>query len=314
MILLFVSNEDHAEDWQAELARHLPDLDFRVWPEGTEGLDPAAVDYALAWKPPAGVLASFPKLKFIQSLGAGVDGLFVDPDLPADIPISRMVDRSLIQGMTEYVLYNVIHYHRRMGDYAAQQGAGVWKALRQADPRQRRIGIMGMGELGGDTADKLKPLEFDIAGWSRSAKDIPGVTSYHGDGADGLDAFLARTDILICLLPLTDATRGIICTENLAKLPAGAVVINCARGGHVVDADLLAALDSGHLAGACLDVYNTEPLPVHHPYWTHPKVRMTPHTASLTAPASAAEYVAENIRRVERGEPPLNVVDLGSGY
>lgn len=314
MKLIFVSQEDRAEDWQAELAAHLPDLEFLVWPGDADGLDPGSVDYALAWKPPAGVLASFPKLKFIQSLGAGVDGLFVDPDLPRDVPISRMVDRSLIQGMTEYVLYNVLHYHRRMGDYAAQQAAGRWKPLRQIDPRTRRIGIMGMGELGGDAADKLKPLEFDIAGWSRAAKDIPGVTSFHGDGADGLDAFLARTDILICLLPLTDATRGIIRAETLAKLPAGAVVINCARGGHVVDDDLLAALDSGHIAGACLDVFNEEPLPAGHPYWTHPKVRMTPHTASLTAPSSAAEYVAGNIRRVEGGAAPLNVVDLDSGY
>ena len=224
----------------------------------------------------------------------------------------KLRNRQLGQGMTEYILYNVIHYHRKMGDYAAQQAAGTWKALRQVDPRNRRIGIMGLGELGRDAAEKMLPLEFDIKSWSRTPKDMAGVTSYHGN--EGFNTFLARTDILICLLPLTNATRGIINAETLAKLPEGAVVINCARGGHVVDDDLLAALDSSHIAGACLDVFSEEPLPADHPYWTHPKVRMTPHTASLTDAHSAAAYVAENIRRVERGESPLNIVDLEAGY
>jgi len=290
----------------------LPELEFLVWPDDAEGLDFASVDYALAWKPPVGVLKQFPNLKAILSLGAGVDGLLVDPEMPTDIPISRLVDRSLTQGMTEYVLYHVIHYHWHMGRYAAQQKDRVWQHIPQEDPRRRRVGLLGMGKLGGDAAEKLVALELDVACWSRSPKDVPGVTSFFG--ADGLDAFLARTQILVCLLPLTDATRGIINADTLAKLPAGAFVINCARGGHVVDNDLLAALDSGHIAGATLDVFNEEPLPADHPYWTHPKVIMTPHAASLTLAHTAAEYVADNIRRVERGEAPLNVVDLKAGY
>jgi len=315
MKLMFVSEEDRAEDWRAELAAQMPELEFLVWPDDAPRVDLASIDYTLVWKPPAGALQKLSGLKYIQSLGAGVDGLLVDPTLPTHLAISRMVDRSLIQGMTEYIVYNVIHYHRKMGAYAAQQAAGAWKALRQVDPRTRRIGIMGLGELGRDAAAKLLPLEFNMASWSRTPKDMAGVTSFHGDaGPQGFDAFLGRTDILICLLPLTDATRGIINAANLAKLPKGAVVINCARGGHVVDDDLLAALDSGHLGGACLDVFNTEPLPAGHSYWTHPGVRMTPHTASLTAAHSAAEYVVENIRRVERGEAPLNIVDLEAGY
>ena len=312
MKLMFVSEEDRAEDWRDEMLRHFPDMTFLVWPDDAGRVDLASVDYCLAWKPPVGALKQLSGLKYVQSLGAGVDGLLLDPELPTHIPISRMVDRSLVQGMTEYILYNVIHYHRKMGAYEAQQRAGAWKVLSQVDPRTRRIGIMGLGELGRDAAEKMLPLEFDIASWSRAPKDMDGVTSFHGEV--GLDPFLARTDILICLLPLTDTTRGIINADNLAKLPDGAVVINCARGGHVVDDDLLAALDGDHIAGACLDVFNTEPLPPGHPYWTHPKVRMTPHTASLTGAQSAAEYVAENIRRVERGEAPLNVVDLTAGY
>ncbi len=311
MKLMFVSEEDRAKNWRDEMRKHFPEMTFLVWPDD-KGVDLDTVDYCLAWKPQANVLSRLSGLKYVQSLGAGVDGLLMDPDLPNHIPISRMVDRSLVQGMTEYILYNVIHYHRKMGNYAAQQAAGTWRALRQVDPRTRRIGIMGLGELGRDAAEKMLPLEFDIASWSRSPKDMTGITSY--DGHVGFDAFLARTDILICLLPLTDATRGIINSANLAKLPEGAVVMNCARGAHVVDDDLLAALDADHIAGACLDVFNDEPLPSDHRYWSHPKVRITPHTASLTNAHSAAEYVAENIRRVERGEPPLNIVDLEAGY
>ncbi|MEK9723497.1 MAG: glyoxylate/hydroxypyruvate reductase A [Rhodospirillaceae bacterium] len=312
MKLVFLSKEDRADDWKAELRKQLPDLEFLVWPGDMAGVEIASIDYTLAWKPPAGVLKSLTGLKYIQSLGAGVDGLLVDPELPTHIPISRLVDRSLTQGMTQFVVYNVLHYHRGFGAYAERQREGLWKGHRQIDPRTRRVGIMGLGELGTDAAEKLLPFEFDLAAWSRSPKSMPGVISFHG--ADGLDAFLARTEILVCLLPLTDATRGIVNAANLAKLPQGAVVINCGRGGHVVDDDLLAALDGGHIAGACLDVFNTEPLPAGHPYWTHPKVRITPHVASLTAASSAAEYVAENICRVECGELPLNVVDLASGY
>ena len=312
MKLIFVSAEDRAEDWRHHLTEQLPDLEFLVWPDDADGLDFASVDYALAWKPPVGVLKQFPNQKAILSLGAGVDGLLIDPELPTDIPLCRLVDRSLTQGMTEYVLYHVIHYHRHMAEYAAQQKAGQWKALPQEDPRRRRVGLLGLGELAGDAAAQLRALEFDLASWSRLPKDMAGVTSFHGP--DGLDAFLARTQILVCLLPLTEATRGIINAGTLAKLPAGAFLINCARGGHVVDDDLLAALDAGHIAGATLDVFNEEPLPAGHPYWTHPKVILTPHTASLTLSHTAAEYVAGNIRRIEAGEAPLNVVDLGAGY
>jgi len=308
--LLFLSAEDTASRWKDALVEQIPELDFRLWPD--EVGDPADIDYALVWKPPAGELKRYPNLKAILSLGAGVDHLAADPELPAGVPVSRLVDRCLTQGMTEYVLYWVIHYHRKMGVYAEFRAKHLWKRMRQEDPRLRRIGFLGLGELGGDAAEKLVALDFDVAGWSRTPKNLPGVTSFHG--AEGLGPFLARTDILICLLPMTDQTRGIINKDNLAQLPEGAAIINCARGAHVVDEDLIEALDSGHIAGATLDVFHVEPLPEDHPFWSHPKVVVTPHVASLTVAHSAAEYVADNIRRMERGEAPMNVVDFSTGY
>ncbi len=310
MKLMFLSNIDKMESWRESLTAELPGLEFLAWPD--EIGDPALIDHALVWKPPAGELAKYPNLKAIHSLGAGIDHLSSDPELPRNIPVVRLVDRCLTQGMTEYILYWVIHYHRRMGDYAEIMAVGKWRQFMQRDSRLRRVGLLGLGELGGDAAAKLAMLEFDVAGWSRSPKDLPGVTSYHG--ADGLEAFLARTEILICLLPMTDDTRGIINKDSLAKLPAGAFVINAARGGHVVDDDLLAALDSGHVAAATLDVFHTEPLPAEHLFWSHPKVTVTPHIASMTVPHSAVDYIADNIRRIERGETPLNVVNMDVGY
>ena len=310
MRLLFISKEDKIEPWRHAMADEMPELEFRAWPKEFD--DPAAIDYALVWKPPAGLLKTLPNLKAILSLGAGVDHLSADPDLPRHIPVSRLVDRCLTQGMTEYVVYWVIHHHRYMAEYAAMAARHEWRTIPQCDPRRRRIGILGLGELGGDAAIKLAAMDFDVAGWSRTEKRIPGVTSFFGE--DRMGAFLARTDILICLLPMTTQTRGIINAETLARLPEDAVVINCARGAHVVDRDLIAALDHGHLRAATLDVFQEEPLPADHPFWSHPKINVTPHMASLTVPHSAAAYVADNIRRVERGEAMLNVVDFDAGY
>ena len=268
--------------------------------------------YALAWKPPAGVLAGLPNLKAIFSLGAGVDHLKTDTALPRDVPVVKLVDRCLTQGMSEYVMYWVIHYHRKMGVYAKFHAAGTWKQMRQADAEERRVGILGLGELGGDAARKLAMMHYKVAGWSRRKKDIPGVDCFHG--ADQLIPFLARTEILICLLPLTDDTRGILNADAFNAMPKGSFLINCARGGHVVDDDLLAALDSGQIEGATLDVFHTEPLPKEHPFWTHPKVNVTPHVASLTVASSSLDWIAMNVRRLEAGEPLMGVVDPVRGY
>ena len=310
MILLFISHEDSAKRWRKALSVALPELEFRFWPD--EIGDPSEIDYILAWKPPKGEIKRYPNLKAILSIGAGIDHLAEDPELPSHIPVSRLVDRCLTQGMTEYILYWVIHHHRSFKEYKEFSANKEWRQIPQEDARKRRIGLLGLGELGSNAAEKLASLDYDVAGWSRSHKDIPNVQSFHGP--ENLKPFLNRTDILICLLPMTKETNGIINKKTLSQLPASAVVINCARGAHVVDDDLIESIDMGHISSAVLDVFHTEPLHPDHPFWSHPKITVTPHMASLTVAHSAADYVAENIRRVERGENPLNMVDFSKGY
>ncbi len=310
MVLLYFSPWDDAGRWRDALALELPDLEFREGP--VESGEAADIEYALVWGPEKGALKAFPNLKAILSLGAGVDHLMDGRDLPDSVPVVRLVDPGLTRGMIEYVIYWVLHHHRRFGDYARMTAEGTWDMLPQPDTRVRRVGIMGLGVMGAAVVAKLGVLEFDVAGWSRSPKDMDGVETFHG--VDGLGPFLARTEILVCLLPLTPETVGIIGAETLRQLPDGAVVINAARGGHVLDEDLIAALDSGQIAGATLDVFHEEPLPDGHPFWEHPKVAVTPHVASLTVPETAAQAVAENIRRIRAGEAPEPVVDMDAGY
>ena len=309
MKFLFISAADKAIAWREAILGKFPDATFDIWPD--EVVDKASYDYAIVWRPPVGELKTYPNLKGILSLGAGIDGILMDTELPDDIPVVRLVDRCLTEGMSEYVLYWVIHYHRRMGVYLNWTANGTWKQMRQTDTRDKKVGFLGIGELGSDAAGKAAALGFDVAGWSRTEKKIDGITSFYG--ADGLVPFLNRTEILIILLPLTDSTKGIINKDTLAALPEGASIINCARGAHVVE-DLIAALDSGHINAATLDVFHVEPLPEDHPYWTHPKVTVTPHVASLTVPSSAADWMEENIKLIEAGKPPLNTVDVKKGY
>ncbi len=308
MAVMFLSAEDPAEAWRDELRARIPDLDFRIWPEIG---DPAEIDVALVWRPPPGELARYPNLKAILSLGAGVDGLIADPTLP-DVPIARMVDPSLTRTMAEYVLLAVLRHHRQFDLFERAQRARKWAFAFPPQAAQRRVGIMGLGELGGAAARTLARHGFTVAGWSRTPKAIKDVTSYAGRSE--LHPFLHRTDILVCMLPLTAETMGILDAETFAELAHGAYVINVARGGHLVEADLIAALDSGHLGGATLDVFRTEPLPPDHPFWDHPKILITPHIASYCQPATAADGVAENIRRALAGQPLLHQVNRKRGY
>ncbi|MBC8337271.1 MAG: glyoxylate/hydroxypyruvate reductase A [Alphaproteobacteria bacterium] len=312
MALLFSSKSDDVDRWRDMLARELPDLDFRQWTPALDDIgDPAEIEYVLAWGPRPGAFKDLPNLKCIFSLGAGVDHL-IGRDLPAGVPVVRLMDPGLTRGMSEYVLYWVLHHHRRFGDYAQGAKEHCWQQYPQADTRTRRIGIMGLGVLGLDAAQKLAALEFDVAGWSRTPKTLDGITPF--DGEAGLKDFLARTEILVCLLPLTPETAGIINSETLGQLPDGAVVINAARGGHVVDDDMIKAIDDGPVSAAVLDVFHSEPLPADHPFWSHPKITVTPHVASLTVPETAALVVVENIRRIRNGQPPEPIVDPDSGY
>ena len=251
MALLFKSDADRAELWVPAIRARLPEMEVRVWPDLG---DPDEIEYTLIWKPPAGLLAGFKNLKAIFSLGAGIDHLASDPKLPPQVPVVRMVERGLTSGMTEYVVMQTLFHHRRMLDYRDQQACETWKILPFVPAWKRRVGIMGLGVLGSDAAEKLATLRLDVAGWSRSPKALDGIDCYHG--SEGLEDFLARTEILVCLVPLTDETRGILNADTFAKLPAGACIINAWRGGHLGEDDLLAARESGHSDSASLVVLN----------------------------------------------------------
>ena len=279
MALLFKFDIGCGDSWRRALLEFDPGLDLRAWPEVG---DPADIDYALVWKPPPGELKSYPNLKVIFSIFAGIDHLSSDPELPAVVPVVRMVEPGLTAGMTEFVLMSVLYHHRFMLDYAAQARKHIWREIDQVPAGDRRVGIMGLGVLGGDAAEKLVALGFDVAGWSGSPKDLPGVTSVHG--ANGFLPFLNRSDIRVCLLPLTPETTGILDARAFAALPRGASLVSVGRGPQVVEADLLAALESGQLDGATLDVFQDEPLPADSPFWDHPRGVVIPHPASMTPP------------------------------
>jgi len=309
MRILFLSTTAKPERWLEPLGAALPDDEIVVYPAIG---DPTTIECAIVAVPPPGVLTGLPSLRLIQSLWVGVESLLRDPTLPTGVPLARLVDPGMTETMTETVLQHVLNAHRDYEGYRAQQRAGVWRHLPQVRAQDRRVGFLGLGELGAAAARTLVGLNFAVAGWSRRPKELSGIETFAG--AEGLHPFLARTDILVCLLPLTAETRGIIDARTLAALPRGATLINLARGGHVVDDDLLAALDSGHLGRAILDVFNTEPLPPDRPYWTHPRVVITPHVAAETDPTTATDQVVENLRRLRAGEPLRNVVDRTAGY
>jgi glyoxylate/hydroxypyruvate reductase len=309
MALLFRSSVDSEARWKPQLGRLMPELEVRVWPEVG---DPADIDYALVWRPEPGLLASLPNLKLILSLGAGVDHILCDPLLPRDVPIVRLVDPYMTDAMSEYVVLQVLRLHRQDLDYHAQQQAADWRELEQKNAAARCVGILGAGALGQDAARKLNGLGFDVALWSRSARAFEGLASYAG--AAGLPALLGRSEILVCLLPLTAETEGILNTSTFTLLPKGAALINVARGGHLVEEDLLAALASGRLSAAVLDVFHEEPLPAGHPFWRHARIIVTPHIAAATHPPTAAPIILDNIRRFEDGRPLLNRVDPAQGY
>lgn len=281
-----------------------------------DAFDPATVRYALVWKPEPGYLKSLEKLEVIFSLGAGVDHLTTDPDLP-DLPIVRIVDPDLTGRMTEWVVLNVLLHHRRHAHYAAAQAAGRWKPLRQWAAGAVRVGIMGLGELGRDAARALLALGFKVNGWSRTEKQMDGVDCFHD--TQGLAPFLARTDILVSLLPLTAETENLIDRSIIDALAkdgplGGPVILNAGRGRSLVETDLVDALQDGRLRGASLDVFATEPLPPESPLWTAPNLFITPHVAAESDPVALSRYVLGEIAAYEAGRPPRHLVDRHKGY
>ncbi len=314
MSLLVAIRGWNERDWIDRFKRLMPE---RPVLSASEAFDPATVEYVACWKHLPGSLAGLTNAKVLFSLGAGVDHLVSDPALP-DAPVVRMVDRDLTERMTEWVVWQCLDWLRQGKMYRRQQEARQWIDDRQQPAaRDVRIGIMGLGVLGLDAADKLTRLRFDVAGWSRSPKDVAGLTTFSGDS--GLSAFLARTDILVVLLPLTDETRGLLNARLFAGLAqdgrlGGPVLINAGRGGLQVEADILAALDAGTLRGASLDVFETEPLPEASLLWQHPGVTVTPHNSAMSAPDAIAGAIVQQIRDLEHGLPLRNVVERGRGY
>jgi glyoxylate/hydroxypyruvate reductase A len=309
MKLLFCSHLDDPNEWIPELKRHMPDLEIEVWPEVK---DRAAVDAILVWLPPAeGGLGQFPNLKAIQSLGAGVNQLDLK-SLPRHIPLARLVDPGLNVSMRDYCVWAVLRHYRGLDMHAEHQPQKKWVYYIPPPKSAVSVGIMGLGELGGEVARAVADLGFSVRGWARSPKKLDGVACF--SGADGLKEFAGKTDILICLLPLTPETRGILARPLFEMLPKGAKIINVGRGDHLVEPDLLAALASGQIACATLDVFSKEPLPAEHPFWSHPKVTVTPHVAAFGAAVTAAPVVVENLRRAMARKPLLNQVDIDRGY
>lgn len=308
-VLVYKADPQRGRQWAEIFRDEAPEIEFRLWPEIGDGAD---VHYLVAWEPPVDLATRLPNLRLLLSTGAGVDQ-FDFAALPSGLPVVRMVEPGIVNGMVEYVTHAVLDLHRDMPAYRRAQQQREWRVIQVRPASERRIGVLGLGSLGQAVLDKLVSFGFDCAGWSRSRHEVPGVACHAGPRE--LEGFLARSEILVCLLPLTDETRGLLNSALFAKLPNGASLVHVGRGPQLVAADLLRALDEGHLAEAVLDVTDPEPLPRdHHALWSHPRVRVTPHIASMTQPQTAARVAIDNLRRFARGEPLVGLVDRQRGY
>jgi glyoxylate/hydroxypyruvate reductase len=307
MAFLFNSDAARGAVFRQVFARELPDLEFY---HCSECIDPEKVRYLLTWNVPDDV-SRFRNLEVLFSLGAGIDQ-FKPETIPDHVKLVRMVEDGIIRMMQEYVVLGVLTLHREMLAYREQQRRGLWQALATSQATDRRVGFLGLGMLAQAAIDRLKPFRFPLAAWSRSKKVVEGVTCFHGD--DQLGSFLRGTDILVCLLPLTEQTSGILNARLFSFLPVGARLLHVGRGPQLDQGALIEALDSGRLAAAMLDVTDPEPLPESHALWSHPKVFITPHIASVTQPHTAAQSVIENIRRHRAGRTPIGLVDRTLGY
>ena len=309
MAILLISQFQKVEEWREVMAPLLPGVEWRAWPVIGAASE---IDMAVTWKAQPGVFDGLPNLRLICSLGQGVDHLFKHGDLPAGVPIVRLVDESMRRQMTAFVIAAVLRRLCRMAGYEALQAEQRWQPLEAFDPAETTVGVLGLGALGGDTAVKLAALGFRVRGWSRTPKQIAGVESFAGGGA--LAEMLGPCDMVCCLLPLTSQTRGILDADAFAAMKPGAYLVNTARGEHLVEADLIASLDAGQLAGATLDVFNAEPLPASSALWAHPKLTVTPHASAVTLARSCAGQIADNYKRLLDGRPLINAVDPAREY
>jgi len=308
MSFVYKSDPVRGRQWAEIFAREAPQLPFRIWPDIG---DPTKVRFLAAWEPPANLLEVFPNLEVLFSSAAGVDQ-FDFSALPPELPVVRMVEPGIINGMVEYVSWAVLALHRDMLQYQRQQRRSQWTPAPVRPAARCHVGVLGLGSLGLAALAQLRSFGFACAGWSRSRHVVDGVQCFAG--ADELPAFLARTHILVCLLPLTSETRGVLNAALFAQLPRGAGLVHVGRGPHLVPQDLLAALATGQIADAILDVTDPEPLPPDHPFWQHPNIWLTPHIASMTQPETAAQVVLDNLRRFDAGEAMVGRVDRSRGY
>ncbi|MFC3053049.1 2-hydroxyacid dehydrogenase [Kordiimonas pumila] len=309
-ILFYLEHHSH-KPWRTAFKEIDPAINFLSYPDwGTPDDGPA---YAFVWHPKPGLLKEYTNIKAIFSMGAGIDHILADPDLPNHTPIIRMSDDGLKEGMAEYVTMAVIMHHREIHRFIAGQKSKLWQQALARAAHKTRIGIMGYGALGSVAAKALIPFGYDIAAWSRTKKATEqSITHYHGPS--GFKAFLERTDILVNLLPSTSETIGLMNMETMSWLPSGAAIINVGRGSLINLDDLITLLNTDHLSGATLDVFPQEPLSSTHPIWEHDKILVTPHIASITRPDSAAAYVLKSIKILEKGQLPENILDINRGY
>lgn len=308
-IVVTLPEKAKTEWWCQILGELLPDMP--IYPIG-EAPDPEAVHYSVVWRPETGCMVPYPNLKAIVSVGAGIDHVLADEKLPKGVPIIKTIGTDLTQRMKEYVALHVLRHHRDMPTIHASQQEARWNQIIVPPAPQRRVGIMGLGNLGAVAAQALAALGFETVGWSRSPKNVPNVKTYAGDAE--FEAFLNGTEILVCLLPLTQHTRGILNANTFNQLKRGASIINAARGPHLVDNDLLSALDAGQIANATLDVFHIEPLPTDHPFWRNPRITVTPHIASMIDAPTGSKIIAANIRAFEKHGTVADVADAAREY
>lgn len=309
MGIVIIRQDDKIDLWKKALLAADPEIPIYSF---LEEHPRDAIDMALVWKHPKGSLQHYPNLKCIACFGAGVDFIFEDTDRPLNLPITRVVDPKLASDMSEFVLGQILSHLKHFNQYKVDQFKKVWIMRSYQRIEDVCVGIMGMGALGMALATDLLKLNFNVIGWANSSKDNINMPVYTGE--EQRNEFLAKADILVCLLPLTNKTTGILNEELFRKLPKGAYVINVARGGHLVDNDLLKMLDEGHLSGASLDVFHSEPLHTDHPFWNHAKVHITPHIASVSDIASVTPQLLDNYKRLQSGQPLKNLVSDRKGY
>ncbi|WP_404366690.1 2-hydroxyacid dehydrogenase [Marinobacter sp.] len=309
MKILFVAGDPKPERWTALIRALLPEAEVLAWHPDSP---PVNADYAIVWQPPEALFEQEKSLKAVFNLGAGIDGLLKVRNLPGDIPVVRLEDAGMSVQMAEYVLHQLIDASRGLDMYRVQQQDSHWKIHRPIKREEWPVGVMGLGHIGKRVARALTGLEYTVNGWARSAHEIAGVRAFAGNERFG--EFLASTRVLVNTLPLTEATRGIINRDTLSRLQPDAVVINVGRGEHLVDQDLLDALDTGQVMRASLDVFSREPLPEDHPFWTRPEITVTPHISARTLRDATLEQITRKIRDHAAGREVSGIIDIGRGY